>query len=80
MMLKNKDKQIIERASKITLTDYEMVEVPRNDTFIDVDNLINVIEDLLIEYDRLKEEFEDYKNEEKIDDSYNFYGVSKNDF
>lgn len=49
----------IDRIEEITLTDYEI-----NDCKVLVDNCINIIEDLIIEYDNLLEEYNDYKEKE----------------
>ena len=49
----------IDRIEEITLTDYEI-----NDCKVLVDNCINIIEDLIIEYDKLLEEYNDYKEKE----------------
>lgn len=38
------------------------------------------LEELLDAYNELKEEFEDYKEQEEIKDPYDFYGVSRSDF
>lgn len=65
----------------ITNTDYDM-----KNSLIEIDALKSIIEDLLVEYDILKEKFDDYKNEVensyelKQVDPYDFYGVSKEDF
>ena len=49
----------IDRIEEITLTNYEI-----NDCKVLVDNCINIIEDLIIEYDKLLEEYNDYKEKE----------------
>lgn len=49
----------VDRIEEITLTDYEI-----NDCKVLVDNCINIIEDLIIEYDKLLEEYNDYKEKE----------------
>lgn len=49
----------IDKIEEITLTDYEI-----NDCKVLVDNCINIIEDLIIEYDNLLEEYNDYKEKE----------------
>lgn len=40
----------------------------------------NALSDLLDEYNELKQEFEDYKNQEEIKDVYDYYGVNRSDF
>lgn len=50
------DLKLINKISKLTLTNYEVTG-----DFIPVDSLISVIEDLMVEYDGISEEFEDYK-------------------
>lgn len=49
----------VDRIEEITLTDYEI-----NDCKVLADNCINIIEDLIIEYDKLLEEYNDYKEKE----------------
>lgn len=49
----------IDRIEEITLTDYEI-----KDCKVLVDNCVNIIEDLIIEYDNLLEEYNDYKEKE----------------
>ena len=69
------------QVKEITNTDYDM-----KNNLIEVDALKSIIEDLLVEYDSLKEKFDDYKNEVENDyelkefDPYDFYGVSRKDF
>lgn len=50
------DKEVYENVQKMTCTDYEELG-----DFIPVENLWAIIEDLKYEYDKLQEEFEDYK-------------------
>lgn len=49
----------IDRIEEIILTDYEI-----KDCKVLVDNCVNIIEDLIIEYDNLLEEYNDYKEKE----------------
>lgn len=53
------NQKTIDRIEEITLTDYEI-----KDCKVLVDNCINIIEDLIIEYDKLLEEYNDYKEKE----------------
>lgn len=53
LKLLDSEYKMLKDIEKITLTDYEVGD------FIKVENLISIIEDLKIEYDRLKEENED---------------------
>lgn len=56
-------KELINKISETTLTNYE---IKGND--IEIDALLNVIEDLYMEYDHLQEEFEDFKKD--VEDNY----------
>ena len=58
---------MIEEVEKITNINYD-------------DNYEDALEDLLGEYYKLKEEFENYKEQEEIKDEYDYYGVSRSDF
>ena len=58
---------MIEEVEKITNTEYN------GDYEI-------ALSDLLDEYNELKQEFEDYKNQDEIKDVYDYYGVSRSDF
>ncbi len=53
--------KILDRASKITGTDYDIkwFNAEEIDGYIEEDNLISMIEDLICEVDRLQEELED---------------------
>ena len=53
------NQKTIDRIEEITLTDYEI-----NDCKVLADNCINIIEDLITEYDNLLEEYNDYKEKE----------------
>ena len=64
------DKKLYERVSSITTTDYQIV-----DNKIEINNLLGMMEDLLEEYDRLEEEFDDMKN----DIEYNYKRVPVNE-
>lgn len=56
-------KELINKISETTLTNYD---IKGND--IEIDALLNVIEDLYMEYDHLQEEFEDFKKD--VEDNY----------
>lgn len=64
------NKKLYERVSSITTTDYQIV-----DNKIEINNLLGMMEDLLEEYDRLEEEFDDMKN----DIEYNYKRVPVNE-
>ena len=53
LRLLDSEYKMLKEVEEITNTDYEVKD------FIKVENLISIIEDLKIEYDRLKEENED---------------------
>lgn len=55
--------EMIKNISKLTMTNYEIIG-----DFIPVDSWKNLAEDLLYEFDKLQEEFEDYK--EFVKDNY----------
>lgn len=73
--------EFINKAEKLTCTDYELLG-----DFIPVESMIGVIEDLLLEIDRLEEKIEDL--EQNIENNYELknvnpyeeYGVSERDF
>lgn len=77
---------ILEKASKITSTDYEIkwFDAENIDGYIDVETLIYIIEDLICEVDRLQEELEDM--EQDMQDNYKpiplaeQVGISDRDF
>lgn len=77
--LDNDELEKINRVSKITCDDYELLG-----NFIPVEKMVSVIEDLLIEIDRLEEERKD--REQEIEDNYKpltpaeLYDVSDRDF
>lgn len=60
----------LERASEITLTDYDIkwFNAENIDGYIDTETLTNIIEDLINEVDRLQEKIEDI--EQDIKDNY----------
>lgn len=61
---------VFERVSNITNTDYEIIWKDKKDLvgYIDEDGILSMIEDLICEIDRLKEEAED--REQDIQDNY----------
>lgn len=79
--LSSSEYNALKKVEDITCSDYEIVG-----NFIPVDMLIGVIEDLLVEIDRLEEEKKD--REQDIENNYelketNFYeeyGISEEDF
>ena len=58
---------MIEEVEKITNTEYN-------------GDYESALSDLLDAYNELKQEFEDYKNKDKIENPYQYYGVSRSDF
>lgn len=62
LKLLDSEYKMLKETEKITSIDYEIGD------FIKVENLMSIIEDLKIEYDRLDEEFKDYK--QNIEDNY----------
>jgi hypothetical protein len=79
--LSNSEYNALKKVEDITCSDYEIVG-----NFIPVDMLIGVIEDLLVEIDRLEEEKKD--REQDIENNYELketslyeeYGISEKDF
>ena len=61
--LNEKEKEIIQKASDLTSTDYQL-----EGDFINVDNLIVLVEDLVLVCDRLNECYRDL--EQDIQDNY----------
>lgn len=78
--------EILEKASKITGTDYEIKWFDAENIIgsIDAENLISIVDDLTYEIDRLQEEIEDM--EQDIQDNYKpipvaeQVGISDKDF
>lgn len=62
--------ELLKRVSDITMTDYEIVwkDAENIDGYIDEDGVLAMIEDLILEIDRLKEEQQD--REQDIADNY----------
>ena len=77
--LNEKEKEIIQKASDYTFTDYEL-----EGNFISVDSLISAIEDLLLEVEHQQECYEDLERD--LEDNYQpisqaeQYEVSDRDF
>jgi len=77
---------ILNRASNITGTDYEIrwFDAENIDGYIDEDSIISMIEDLIGEIDRLEEEKQDienyYKDNYKPISASEMYGISDRDF
>jgi hypothetical protein len=69
------DKELIEKIEKITMVDYEVVN---NETgcLIPVENIEAVIEDLLLEYNALKEKLEDAEEAGNPYEEYDTYRES----
>lgn len=59
------EQELIDKIEEITLTDYDIV-----DCKVTLDKCIDIIEDLIIEYEHLLDEYNDYK--EYIQDNYEF--------
>ena len=86
MIVNESNFETLERASKMTSTDYEIkwFDAENIDGYIDTENLMSIIEDLICEVDRLQEEIEDM--EQNIQDNYKpipvaeQVGISDKDF
>lgn len=72
-------KEVVEKAEKITSTDYE-----RKGNFLPLDSLISIIADLEIEIDALEEKVEYtegyYQDNYEPISPYKMYGISERDF
>ena len=63
------DKELIDKVSSITITDYEPYNTQREGkVLIDAEGIVCMIEDLLCEIEHIKEEFEDFKAD--VEDNY----------
>lgn len=86
MVVNESNFDILERASKMTATEYEIkwFDAENISGYISTDNLLSIIEDLMCEVDRLQEELEDM--EQDIQDNYRpipvaeQVGISDKDF
>ena len=74
------EKRVLEKIEEITNTDYNA-----EDVYLTTESLIYIIDDLLVEHERLQKKLDDL--EENIDTyvydkthPYEFYGVSERDF
>lgn len=80
--------ETLKKASDITLVDYDIkwFDAENIDGYIDNEGLLEMIEDLLVEYHHKEEELEDLKRdiednyEPRKIDPYEEYGVSRYDF
>lgn len=83
MKLDEYDLKILDKASKVMMTNYHIKKYPDyNEGYIEHDDLIVMVEDLLSEIDHLQEQIDDLEDydEETIRDPYDYYGVSRHDF
>lgn len=56
------DKELLKRISEVTIGDYEPYSTKnKNEKYIEPDNVICMLEDLLMEIDRLDEQIEDIR-------------------
>lgn len=86
MIVNENNFEVIDRASKRTLTDYgiKWFDAENISGYIENDSLISIIEDLLGEIEHLEEQIEDIEND--IRDNYKpiplseQYGISDKDF
>lgn len=80
-MMGEKEIQMMQEVSDITLTDYEV-----NGRFVPVSKLMSAIEDLLVELHKKEEDISDLQNdiennyEEKSINPYEEYGLKESDF
>ena len=86
MIVNENNFETLEKASKMTGTDYEIkwFDAENIKGYIDSETLLSMVEDLIIEVDRLQEELEDM--EQDIQDNYKpilvaeQVGISDSDF
>lgn len=63
IVVEEKEKQKFDKISEITITDYDLVKIPKQNRYIITDdNIIMLIEDLLLAYHSLEEKLEELKN------------------
>lgn len=76
----------LDKVSETTGTDYDIMWVDKEEKrgYIFVDNMYSMIEDLLMEVERLQETLEDtkkyYNDNYKPISPYEMYGISENEF
>ena len=63
------DDEIIKKVEAITMTDYDTTSM------VSVDKLVDILSDMIVEYDRLEEEKEDLEN----DLENNYRKIEKNE-
>lgn len=88
MKINESDFDILDRASKMMGTDYNIkwFDAENFDGYIDKDDLIVMIDDLIREIDNLNERIEDIEKDRdehyqyKEIDPYEEYGLNKGDF
>lgn len=88
MIINEDNYETLKKVSDITLIDYDIkwLNAENTEGFIDCDNLLTMIEDLIVEYHNKEEEIDDLKQdiednyELKRIDPYDEYGISRNDF
>ncbi len=85
MNLDEYDLKVIEKVSKITITDYGVIKYPSlNEGYIEHDDLIVLIENLLCEIDTLQEKIDDLENDIRDNykpiSPYEMYEVSENEY
>lgn len=72
------DDEIIKKVEAITMTDYDATSM------VSVDKLVDMLSDMIVEYNRLEEEKEDLENDlennyQKIENK-DLYEINDNDF
>lgn len=65
--------KLIKKVMDATNTDYEVIRLfnkaeDKMETYINTDNLVVALEDMLVEYDHMKEMYEDLKQD--VEDNY----------
>lgn len=70
MIVDESNFEILDRVSKLTLTDYDIKWFDRKNIYgyIENDNLLSMLEDLLCEIDSLEEKYKDF--EQYVEDNY----------
>ena len=67
------NQDLIEEVSEVTFTDYELIAgynriENKLETYIDVNNLMTALEDLMVSYHKLQEDYEDFQ--QNVKDNY----------